>query len=209
MRTKKILQWSAVPLVAFLALGANCPLIPEIEERIVELALLGSTAVEFTSQGEINTIDEVRVIDIRDDFDLDGLLDDAGVDVSEVKAIKVAGVSYRTTQAEVGTARTIMNGNVTIQRAGGPVVPLVTNFSEFVNEVLSYKTAPLDPAGVDVINDIAADLLKELQDGTPANSTVTYHLTGDSTPINEETDFKWEVKVDVSVVGTIKVDVVN
>lgn len=209
MRTRKILHWLAVPFVAFLAIGSHCPLIPEIEERIVELAILGSTTVEFTSEGEINTIDETRVINIRDDFNLEQLLADAGVDVADVKAIKVAGVSYRTTQAELGVPRKIENGNVTIQRAGGPVTPLVTNFTEFVNEVLSYKTAPLDAAGVAVINSIVADLLNELQGGAPANATVTYHLTGDSTPLNEETDFKWEVKVDVSIVGTIKVDVVD
>lgn len=209
MRTKMIMRLLAVPFVALLALGSHCPLIPEIEERLIELALLGSTTVEFTSVGEINTINQTRSINIRDDFNLAQLLANAGIDASDVVELKVAGVSYRTTQAELGTPRRIENGNVTIQRAGGSTTPLVTDFDEFVNDVLAYKTAPLNAAGVTVINAIIADLLAELQGGPTANADVTYTVTGDSTPIGEPTDFKWEVKVDISVVGTITVDVVD
>lgn len=209
MRTTKRLHLLAVPIVAFLAIGSHCPLIPEIEDRVVELAVLGSTTVEFTSVGELNTIDETRTINVRDDFDLAALLAGAGIDVSKVKDIKLAGVSYRTTQPELGVARRIENGNVTIQRGGGPVTPLVTSFSEWVNDVLTYKTAPLDPAGVAIVNDLMSDLLAELQGGPPAVADITYHLTGNSLPALEETDFKWEVKIDVSIVGEIEVDVVD
>lgn len=210
MRTKTV-KILALPLLAFLTLGANCPLIPQIEERLVELALLHSTAVEFSSVGDLNVIDETETIDITNDFNLEQILNDAGVDVSQAKSIKVAGAAYVTTEPELGTGRRIENGTVTFNRAGGPTVTLVSNFSEWVNEVLEYKTAPLDAAGVAELNALLADLLADLQDGPPstANATVTYHLTGQSIPALEETDFKWKLRLDISVVGTIKVDVLN
>lgn len=207
--SKKVIKILALPLLAFLTLGANCPLIPQLEERIVELALVHSTAVEFTSVGELNTIDQTETIDIVNDFDLEQILADAGVNVSDCKSIKVAGAAYVTTQPELGVARQIQSGTITFHRAGGSDVVLVSNFTEWVNEVLEYKAAPLNPAGVAEVNALLADILDGLKNNTPANSVVTYHLTGASYPATEMTDFKWKLRLDVSVVGTIKVDVLN
>lgn len=208
MRTKTI-RILALPLLAFLTMGASCPLIPQLEERIVELALLQSTEVDFISQGSLNVIDESRTIDLNNDFNLRQILADAGVDASDVKHVRLAGAAYVTTRQELGTARRIVDGNVTIQRAGETPVVLVSNFTEWVNDVTSYKAAPLDPAGIAKINEIMDDLLTELQGGAVANSLVSYRLTGQSDPAAEETDFAWRLRLDISVVGTIKVDVLD
>lgn len=207
MRTK-VIRILALPLLAFLTLGANCPLIPKVEDRVVELALLHSTSVEFQSQGQINYIDKFETVDLHD-FNLGQILEDAGVNVSDCKYVKVAGAAYVTTEPELGVGRRIENASVTIQRVGGPVDTLVSDFDEWVNEVLDYKTATLNPAGVSDINAVMADLLTELKGGPIANAAIIYHFYGNSLPALEETDFKWKLRLDISVVGTVKVKVLN
>jgi hypothetical protein len=213
MRTMKVLKSLAVLLVAFLAMGSHCPLVPEVEERTVELAVAGATSVQFHAQGEINVIDETESVDVTGDLDVLAIVEDAGIDVSEVEEIKVSGVSYRVVKKDPSVDRQINGGTVTIARAAGPTTPttpLITNFNEGVNFVESYKTAPVDPAGITLINGLLADLLAEAKGGPAATNTVlTYRIQGNSIPSDETTDFIWEVKLHVSMVGEVHVDVID
>jgi hypothetical protein len=198
----------AVLVLAAVVAGAGCILVPEIKDKVVELALSGSTTVEFASVGEKNTHDETGTVDIRDDLDLQGLLQDAGVDVSDVKDVKFAGVAYRVIQPDPDPDREIQDGTVTIRRGGGAETPLVTNLNVKVNGATSWQTATLDPAGVAIVNDLLADVLAEAKGGMPAADTqITYHVTGDSAPADVETNFKWELRLSVSIVGKVKVSV--
>lgn len=200
----------AVLALALSTLGSGCPVIPQIKDRIVELAVGGSTIAEFVASGVINTYDDTKTVDLHDGLDLAQIIDDAGVDVSDVESVKLSGVSDRVTVPDPNPGRTIANGTVTIQRAGGAVTPLVTGFNVNVNSVTSFQTATLDPAGVAVLNALLADLLAEVKTGTPASNTmVTYHVSGQSQPTGVETNFTWELKVDVSILGTVKVKVLD
>jgi len=210
----KLFKIFAVPLVAFLAMGSSCPLIPKLEDRVVELAARGHTSVQFHAQGLINTIDITQTVNVDTDLDLAGVLTDAGIDASDVKDVKVSGVSYRVVQQDPSIDRQIQGGTVKIGRGTGPVAaatPLVTNFNEGVNFVTSFKQAPLDPAGVALINALLADVLAKAKGDIVAvpNPDITYRIQGQSIPVDENTDFIWEIKLDVSVVGTIKVQVLN
>ena len=82
---------------ALAAMGGGCMLVPEIEDRIVELAVGGSTTVELVSQGSVNTIDETSTVNILEGFDLGQILADAGINVSDVRNIALSGVEYRIT----------------------------------------------------------------------------------------------------------------
>jgi len=86
----------------------------------------------------------------------------------------------------------------------------VTDFTEMVNTVTDWKAGPLDAAGVAVINDLLSDLVDEANGGSPAtNVTATFHVTGDSEPSGDPTDFVWEIRLYFSIVGTIHVDMVD
>jgi hypothetical protein len=209
MRTKRYVELMVIGLAA-LTLGSSCPLIPKVEDRVVELAVGGSTTAEFVAAGIINTYDDTQTVDIHDGVNLSQILSDGGIDVSDVKSVALSGVSYRVTVPDPNPGRTIANGNVTIQRAGGSEVPLVTNLNQNVDAATSFTTATLDPQGVAVLNGILQDLLTEVQTGTPAaNTTVTYHVLGDSQPTGASSSFTWQLKVDINIVGTIKVKVVG
>jgi len=205
---KSILWKSAALLPLVLSLGAGCPLIPDLEEKVVELAVGGSTIVAFESEGALNFHYDTKTIDIADSLDIEGILDDAGVDVDSVQSVKLANVSYRVTRQDPEPTRRIENGNVWIRRGSSPdSTLLVSNFSEDVNSVTNFKPAPLNAAGVAVVNDILADILADVQAGITPSESITYIVTGISTPGAVPTDFAWELKVDVTIVGTVKVEV--
>jgi hypothetical protein len=79
--------WPQLALVvAIAAMNAGCVLIPEIKDRVVELAVAGTTSKVFTVQRNGTTLDETYdTIDLSTDLDLGKVLSDAGIDVSQVK----------------------------------------------------------------------------------------------------------------------------
>jgi hypothetical protein len=204
-----------LPVVALAAsvaaMGLDCPTIPKLEERIVELAMGGTTVVPFQASGIINVYDDTETINLSDEIDLAALVDDAGVDLSDVKSVRLAGVSYRVSVADPNPGRSIDDGTVTIQRQGGAVTPLVTDFDQVVVSATGpFKLANLDAAGVAVLNQILADLLTAVQNGTAlVNPGLTYTVSGTSNPQGQSTSFEWELKVDLTIVGTVKVDVLD
>lgn len=199
-----------------LAIAVNgCILIPEVEDRIVELAVGHSIVVPFTSSGETNTHDEINTINVGLDVSLDQILSDNGIDASDVKDVKLAGVSYRVTQAEAG--RSITGGTVEFVRhatstpPGSPTyTPLVTSFTGNAGAVTGWITVPLNSAGVTGVNALLGELLTEAKGGAAATNTwITYHVNGVSNPTSTPTNFKWEFKLDLTIVGAFKTTIVN
>lgn len=207
MRTLHIPRTLAVALpLALLNLG--CILVPKLEDRNVEMAVGASTSTIFHAQGELNFHDETETVDVHRDLDLPLILEDNDIDAQTVKDIKLVGVSYRIVIPEAG--RSISDGTLTIQRGGGAVTPFVTSFSADCSKATGWITVPLDASGVALVNALIGDLLTEAKTGTPAtNTTVTYHVHGTSDPPSTPTDFTWEFKLDLSMVGTVKVRVLS
>ena len=75
-----------------------------------------------------------------------------------------------------------------------------------------WQAAPLDPGGAAVadINAMLNDILNALPGSPPPNlTTVTYHLSGDSWPPLVPTDFTWEVKIKITITGTVSMKVLT
>jgi hypothetical protein len=201
--------WPVLALVAALgAANGGCMLIPEIKDRIVELAVGGSTVVEFVTNSATNAIDETNTVDVLDGFNLAQILDDAGIDVSRVTNIALSGLEYRVTVPDADPTRQIVNGNITISRGLATNLDLVSGFSAPVGAVSNWEIAPLDPGGAAVteINTMLNQILGSLQGGPPANTTLGYHLTGQCTPATPF-QFTWELKVKITITGTVDVSV--
>jgi hypothetical protein len=210
--------WPQMALVLALAvMNGGCVLVPEMKDRIVELAVGGSTIVAFTTHGETNTIDNSGTVNITDDLDIQSILDDAGIDVSDVVSIVFSGVDYRVTSPDPQADRTITNGNVTISRAGNGPFPLVSGFSAGAgtgNAVTNWTAGPLDPNGAAVgeINAALSAILTSLQPGgtyppPAAQTTFTYRVVGDSDPPLVPTNFTYELKVRITITGKVKVKI--
>ena len=211
MRT--IQRWVLSAFVLALAgLNGGCMLVPEIKDRIVELAVGGATAVEFVSSGSLNSFNETSTIDVLDGFNLAQILDEAGIDVSSVTNIKIAGVDYRVTVPDPDATREIVNGTVTTARNGSGPLALLSSFNTGAGAVSDWQPAPLDPNGAAVadLNAMLKSILDALKQGTspPSSQTkITYHITGQSLPGNVPTNFTWQMKVKITITGTVTVSV--
>jgi hypothetical protein len=190
-------------VLALAVMNGGCILIPEMEDRLVELAVAGTTNATFTVQGTNTVVDETQVVDVGTELDLATILADAGIDVSNVTNIALTSVAYRIVRADPDPALEITNGTITVQRGGGSVDPLVTSFSAAPGSVSGFQNVALDAAGVATINTMLSDILTALP-GAPANPTATFHLTGTSTG---PTNFDFEMKITVSITGTVSVRV--
>lgn len=212
--------WPQMALVLALSvMNGGCVLIPELKDRIVELAVGGSTVVELTTNGDVNTLDDTDDVNVVSGLDIAGILADANVDVSDVTSIKFTGVEYRVTVPDPQADRAITDGLIEITRdpAGTPSgpYPLISDFNAGAgtgNAVTSWTAAAIDPDGnaVTQINNILAAILTGLQGGaTPSagQTTIRYHVTGTSSPTGIATNFTYEIKLKITITGTVKVKV--
>ena len=212
MRTMKILA-SPTLVLALGLMNGGCMLVPEIKDRIVELAVGGSTEVEFVSSGTLNTFNETSPpINVLDGFNLAQILADAGVDVASVTHIKISGVDYRVTIPDPDASREIVNGAVTTDRNGSGPLALISNFSAGAGAASDWQPAPLDLGGAAVgdLNAMLQSILDGLKSGTPTPASLTtiiYHITGQSVPGNVPTNFTWQMKVKITITGTVTVSV--
>ena len=210
MKRKRILQIVALLLGCMVLMGEQCPPIPEITEKTVELALAGSIILQLEAEGIINVYDEVEHININDEIDLAEIIEGTDIDPDSIRSVRLSGAQYRVTVPDPNPGRQITNGNVTVQRGGGPVADIVDDFSYPVSAPPDWITAPLVEEGVDVLNGILDDLLDELQGGPPiTDSEVDFHVSGVSEPQNVNTSFEWELKLIFTVVGAVTIDFVE
>jgi hypothetical protein len=114
----------------------------------------------------------------------------------------VGATLIRSRSARAGGHRTCDD-----RRGAGAEVPLVSNFSLAVNSATSPQTAVLNASGVNLINAVLADVLDSVHNHTPIpNPVVSVHVTG--TALAPE-DFKYVIRLNVSITGTVKIDVLN
>jgi len=183
-------------------MGTQCPPIPEIVEKAIELALTSSITKEFHADGSLN--DEVTT-DLDKKLDLEGILADGGIDVSMLDALLLAGAQYRTIEPDPVEDRQIVGGTVTVDGS-----PLITEFNVMVNDAPDWTDAELDAAGVDVLNEVLDRMVRHVRDGDPLGDTeLTLIVDGVSEPQDQESNFRWELKLLFTVVGTITVDSVE
>ena len=212
MRRSLLSKLSLVLMASAAFFISGCIAIPEIVDRVIELVVSGSISQEFHATGIINShadFDSVTV-DLTDVVDLEQLLDDAGIEPSDADSILLLGAEYRCTVPDPNPGRSIVNGNVTIQRGDGPETPLITDFSVVVSTVTALQEAPLNPDGVAVLNAVLADLLVWVQTDIGNQSLVMkYRVSGDSVPENVNTDFRWELVLHFNIVGDIEIEMVS
>ncbi len=195
----------AVIALGGLSLGSGCPTIPSLKDRVVELAVnLSTTLPPFHGDGPGAHFTSTDPAFDFNNVDLSALLSGTDVDLSDVTGIKLAKVSYAVTTG-AGIPLTITNGQVTVHRGTAADVVLIQNFTQDVTNPTGFVMAPLQPAGVDVLNQVLADLLASAKAGTPlANPLLKYTVSGDASNATAAYHFQWTLKLEVSVSGKTK-----
>lgn len=211
MKIHRVLPLAVIGLAA-LSLGAGCPTVPKIEDRTVQLAIGGSTTLPEVAVGITNNVVNAGgTEDLASDIDVSSLVGKS-LDLSNVDDIKLSGIWYRVTVADPTGSRTI-TGTVAAGRGNGPVspnTPLVTNFSQGAGAVTDWIAAPLDPAGTALINGLLTDILTAAKNGTAVpNSAITFLYSGTSSPTGVNTTFSWQLRLNLTIIGKVKVKVLN
>jgi hypothetical protein len=211
MHARSWLQPLALVLIASVA-GSGCLLIPEVQKKTIDLAAGASTTIEFPVSGTIQSGTLDKTVDLTD-LDLATVLSDAGIDVSNVKDVKLAGVEYRVSAADPVPSRQVQINDITIQVGTQAAQKLVaSSFTDDVSSVYGFKLAPIDvasSAAVGEINGLLDNLLDNLKGGAPLNTSLRCTMSAASIPANASMDFTLELRLKVSVVGTMEVTVVE
>jgi hypothetical protein len=211
MHAKNWLKSSSLVVIAAV-MGSGCLLIPEVKEKSVDLAAGASTIVEFPVSGTIQAGTLDRTVNLTD-LDLATVLADADIDVSNVKDIKLAGVEYRVSAADPTPSHKIQVSDISVQVGARPAQKLVASaFTDDVSSVYGFKRAPIDvasSAGVLEINGLLGNLLGNLKGGPPANTSLKCSMSAASIPADASMHFTLELRLKVSVVGSMKVTVVE
>lgn len=204
MLRRKIFIAGLLPLLALPLMGESCT-----KEKLIFLAVGIDTTAGFVASGSTNVLDDTNQIDVKEDLDLTGVLDDNDIAAEEVNSVKVSRVYYRVTVPEAG--RTITDGDVTIQRNGvSSPMALVSNFTGDASAATDWIeiTDRLGSGAVTMLNTFMAECLTEAKGGAPVqNTTFTYSVTGTSNPVNVGTNFEWELKVSFLVDASQTVEV--
>jgi hypothetical protein len=217
MRIQRIALAAALLLAAqLLTTSSGCITVPKLVDRTVQLVASGSVTVPFhagsqpTGPGIINTFSDTKTIDIKSEVDLASVLSDAGLDVSDVKDVTLAGISYRVTKADPNAARKI-NGDVqvTVTAATNVATDLIKGFSANAGATTGWITPTLNKPGVDELNTLMKKILANLKGGAAVDEHLKYSIiNGTSTPLNIASDFDYELRLTLNIVGTVKTKIV-
>ena len=212
MRRFTGLIMSAVLLGSIVLCGSDCLPVPTIEEKLVELAVGGSVTHQFHAYGQfnLNPQDPIVTFDLADSLDLAQIIADAGINVDDLEDIALAGAAYRVIVPDPTPDRRIENGLVEIERSASRDT-LASVFSIDVNSVLDFETAPLDPGGVAIVDGVLDDMLAAIKDPgyMPPSTVVSFYVDGTSVPTEVTTDFWWELRLIFTIVGVIRVDMID
>ncbi len=198
MLRKRIIQVGLLPILALPLMGESC-----VEDKLIAMSIGVDTTAEFLAEGSENFHSDSGQIDIKNDFDIAGALDDADVDPNDVESIKVSRIFYRITVPDAEPTRMIENANVSIERINRGSSQPIANFSGAAGAATDWIeiTKDVHQSGIDIWNTFMAECLDELQgDGPPVTESVfEYFVDGVSTPIDVPTNFQWEIKISFSV----------
>lgn len=204
---KRILSWAGFLVLCLGLTGETCT-----EERNIDVVVGAEVIAGFEARGILNNFDDQVTVNVATDADIRQILDDNGFEGKVIANIEAAFV--KVIKRDQNAANRTVTGSVTVAPAGGGTpAPLITNASEAVNDesLADWKPVPLQAAGVDLINQALLNYLTDIFNGVPnpREPNLTFAITGVCTPQNIQTDFDWQVKVRLTLVGKKEVTVVD
>ncbi|MFH1143793.1 MAG: hypothetical protein V1774_04545 [Candidatus Eisenbacteria bacterium] len=209
MRKHVFIRLAALAVMLLVLQGAKCPQIPEM--KTIELTAVSEQYVEFTfeARGTLNALNdeataEISIDDLRED------LEDADVDIEMVDTVLVHKILYGVTAySEADTTRTIANGTLVVVREDtDEAATIFDDADEEVYSLLGELVAPpFTPEGIDFLNELMLDMLAAIKNPSFHGSFIlTGTVTGQSLPLDRETNFDWRVRLYYQVAGRVEVE---
>lgn len=175
-----------------------------VEEKVIELVLTGETSAVFSYNDTDEVFEDTAVIEIGDK--IDDILGSADLGRDEVGSAHVSGVDFEVLTLE-GSHDWLISGSIDVQRDGsGSFAPLLDYTSQSLEDAFGNRqSAPLNAAGVDLINGALADFL------LGQSPVLTLRVAnGDVEPNPSQSDpitFSWRVTLMLQVTGEQTLDV--
>lgn len=146
----------SIAIVALVALSVpGC-----VEDKVVEIVVTGETYADFFENETGADTPETALVDVG--AEIWQILEDNGYSASDIEDAFVTSVSYGVTSFDQAHDW-VLSGAISVRRfdgGPGPWEPIVTYESQSVAGALGQKiAAPLDQAGVDVVNQALDDFL--------------------------------------------------
>ena len=174
-----------------------------MEEKVIELVLKGETSVEFSYNDTNEVYQDETEIELS--AKIAEMLEDAGLETSDIDSVFVVGVEYGVTAFD-GTHDWAISGDINIQQDGGAFAPLVAYASQSVQAALNQRLPQtLETAGVDVIN---GALESFIAGGSPV---LTLQIeNGNVVPsptVGDPIVFTWKIWLTIQVIAEETLDV--
>jgi hypothetical protein len=205
---KRAAAWAGLFVLCLGLTGETCTV-----DKDIEVTAGAEVVATFEARGQVNTFDDSRTVDVATDADLRQILDDNGFDTQVVAYIE--GAFVRVIKQDNNATNRTVTGSVTVEEGpgGGTPVNLILNQSASINDaaLATWTPVPLESAGVSLINAALAQYLLDiyLGDPNPEEPVLTFHVNGVSTPQGITSDFDWQVKVIMTLVGKKKITVID
>jgi hypothetical protein len=173
-----------------------------VSTKTVEVPVRGEGDLEFHTTGTSDSKTEILdFTSLMEDLESDSAFD-------SLLSANIENGYWRVTR-NLGSASTVLTGYLNVQREGSaaPAVPLISYTSINIADVSGeFVVAPLDPAGVSLLNAGFDQYLQAKALGTTLpNLRFVFSWTSSATPA--PVDFYWEGKVKFILVGLTTVDV--
>ncbi len=189
-------------LLAFALSGSDCLLY----EKVLDVVYLHTTCVDFEQVEDSEEFTTPEEVDYAEE--IDQILDDNGIDKSDIQAAHVVSASYEVTDFEHTHDWTI-SGEITVRRTdvAGPTATIVEYTSQSVQGALGTRTpATLVQEGVELLNDALDDYLAGEE---PVLEFAVVSESGDVDPDPSPSDvmeFDWKACIAFHIVATVRTD---
>lgn len=194
----RALRWVGLLVLCLGLTGETC-----IEEKGIDLVVGANVTALFEARGSENVYSDDTVVNLTEDADIQQILEDNGFDDKVLGRIESA--FYRVVKQDAGAEDRTISGQITVDGN-----TLIEYQSVWVNDpaLADWTPVPLTQAGVDYINDRLEEYFQDIFLGNPPTEpVVTFSTSGTSTPMDVDTNFDWEIRLKLTLVGKKYVDV--
>lgn len=195
----RLLTLCGLAFLFFFVTGESCV----EEERDLEVVATVNLVSLYHAEGENNVYSGETTVSVSDSVDLQQIMEDNGFD--EIKQITIESVHYRVKRTDPNPDRVVTASRFTVREPAGAEQELFEIASAEIDdpELADWQIAPLTAAGVGVLN----SALERLRLFQPA--TLTFRVEGTSAPVSVPTDFLWQARVRLQVIGVRTITVIE
>jgi hypothetical protein len=198
----KVLRLTVLIVLYIGLTGQSC-----LEDRCVDLVVGANVTAPFEARGSGNVYSDVVVVDLVNNADIQQVLEDNGFDDMVVAYLESA--FYRVTKQDAGASDRTVSGAVTVDGRD-----LILYQSVAVNDpaLANWVPVELQAAGVDYINGLLLTYFTDIfinGNPDPPHPVVTFECGGTSDPQEVPTNFDWEARVKLTLVGKTCLQVID